>query len=80
MDILSHNRSAWDAMVAKRSRWTVPAGAVYFFEIVSKKGGGSILAEKGWLESVCDELQDRKDGYGLALWGVWEEKGIETNV
>ena len=26
MDILSHNRSAWDALVAKRSRWTVPVG------------------------------------------------------
>jgi len=46
----------------------VPAGGVYFFELV--KGAASVLAER-WLEPVSDDAQDRRDGFGLAAWGVW---------
>jgi CRISPR-associated protein Cmr3 len=48
----------------------VPAGSVYFFEIT---GGGNISDEikKIWLKSVSDKPHHRKDGFGLALWGVW---------
>jgi CRISPR-associated protein Cmr3 len=46
----------------------VPAGGVYFFEAVN--GSGSCLANR-WLESVSDDEQDRRDGFGLAAWGVW---------
>lgn len=44
----------------------VPAGAVYFFECDSP----AALAD-GWLRPVSDDAQDRRDGYGLAAWGVW---------
>jgi len=54
----------------KPSRRMVPAGAVYFFEVAA--GDPVSLAERLWLESVCDQVQDRADGFGLALWGVWE--------
>ena len=30
-----------------------------------------------WLRSVCDERQDRLDGFGLALWGIWD--GFDDN-
>jgi CRISPR-associated protein Cmr3 len=46
----------------------VPAGGAYFFELL--KGQSSDL-EKLWLESVSDEEQDRRDGFGLATWGIW---------
>jgi len=46
----------------------VPAGGVYFFETVDGKSPG--LAER-WLEPVSDDEQDRRDGFGLAAWGVW---------
>ena len=46
----------------------VPAGGVYFFETVDGKVPG--LAER-WLEPVSDDEQDRRDGFGLATWGVW---------
>jgi CRISPR-associated protein Cmr3 len=60
-------------------RWCVPAGAVYFFEVLG--GDPSILADKGWLHPVSDGKEQngrddngdrpRQAGFGLALWGVW---------
>lgn len=49
-------------------RRMVPAGAMYFFEVTS--GDPAVLSEC-WLESVADEEQDRRDGFGLAVWGIW---------
>lgn len=46
----------------------VPAGGVYFFEVV--QGKASDLADR-WLEPVSDDGQDRRDGFGLAAWGIW---------
>jgi len=57
----------------KSIRRLVPAGAVYFFEVLS--GDGAKLAESLWLRSVSDNEIDelnRCDGFGLALWGVWD--------
>lgn len=67
--------SGWDYenRRPKAVRWLVPAGAVYFFEVV--EGDPVVLAHSAWLESVCDDEQDRRDGYGLALWGPCEREG-----
>lgn len=46
----------------------VPAGGVYFFKTIS--GDPGTLA-KCWLQPVSDTLQDRNDGFGLAVWGTW---------
>lgn len=57
----------------KPIRRLVPAGAVYFFEVFA--GDSSALAENLWLRSVSDKEsdgQDWRDGFGLALWGVWD--------
>lgn len=51
----------------KPVRWMVPAGSVYFFELL--EGDPSAVLES-WLRPVSDNEQDRKDGFGLALWGV----------
>lgn len=53
----------------KPMRRMVPAGSVYFFEVVA----GNFVPDRVWLRSVCDEPQDRLDGFGLALWGGWRE-------
>lgn len=52
----------------KPVRRLVPAGGVYFFETVD--GNASDLTNR-WLESVSDDAQDRRDGFGLAVWGNW---------
>jgi len=46
----------------------VPAGGVYFFEVVDGKAAD--LADR-WLEPISDHDQDRLDGFGLAAWGIW---------
>lgn len=48
--------SGWNLRYSQRGprpvRWCVPAGAVYFFEVVT--GEPSILADQGWLHPVSD--------------------------
>jgi CRISPR-associated protein Cmr3 len=63
--------SGWNLRTdsAKAVRYMVPAGSVYFFEVLSGKQE-KIL--ENWLKPVSDNEQDRKDGFGLALWGVWK--------
>ena len=66
----------------KPVRWCAPAGSVYFFEVVS--GDPALLAGEGWLASVSDDEEtrtpgrtlekNRADGFGLALWGIWDDK------
>lgn len=58
----------------KAVRRMVPEGSVYYFEVM--KGNPRQLAELLWLYSVSDDnrrknAHDRDDGFGLALWGVW---------
>jgi len=63
--------SGWDYEKGgpKAVRWMAPAGSVYFLEVAS--GNAADLADGLWLEPVSDREQDRRDGYGLALWGLW---------
>jgi len=67
--------SGWDyaRKEPKPVRWLVPAGSVFFFEVLD--GKPAQLADQLWLAPVSDGEQDRRDGYGLALWGLWESKG-----
>lgn len=64
--------SGWD-MVAKQPkavRRLVPAGSVYWFEVVQAPAEGW---EKIWLAPISDSEQDRRDGFGLALPGIWKK-------
>ncbi len=54
----------------KPIRYAVPAGSVYFFESLAGPVGPALPATL-WLGSVCADRQDRDDGFGLALPGVW---------
>jgi CRISPR-associated protein Cmr3 len=67
--------SGWDyqARGPKRVRWMAPAGSVYFFEVTG--GDAGAVAKTLWLEPVSDDAQDCRDGYGLALWGIWSDGG-----
>lgn len=52
----------------KPIRRMVPAGGVYFFEVA--EGEPTELANC-WLQSVSDKEHERRDGFGLAVWGAW---------
>jgi len=66
--------SGWNLEKGKKGpkplRRLVPAGSVYFFEVL--EGDEKALVKNLWLRSVCDKRQDRLDGFGLVLWGVWD--------
>jgi CRISPR-associated protein Cmr3 len=49
----------------------VPAGSVYFFQ---KLEGDPATLATCWLQSVCDDAQEQRDGFGLALWGIWDSR------
>ena len=51
----------------KPMRRAVPAGSVYFFEIIS----GTLDAKSLWLKSICLDEQDINDGFGLVVAGKW---------
>jgi len=54
----------------------VPAGGVYFCTTTDPLAADTV--RRMWLQSVCDCGQDRRDGFGLAVWGIWEPtKGEE---
>jgi CRISPR-associated protein Cmr3 len=57
----------------KKARRMAPAGSVYFFRVAD---GDPFELTSLWLESICDDEQDRLDGFGLALWGVWAPHSI----
>ncbi|MBQ7545258.1 MAG: type III-B CRISPR module-associated protein Cmr3 [Synergistaceae bacterium] len=59
--------SGWDYEKGehKPMRRAVPAGSVYFFKVLE----GEIRASDVWLKSVCDDIQDINDGFGLGLTG-----------
>jgi CRISPR-associated protein Cmr3 len=65
--------SGWNFEIGKTGpkavRRLAPAGSVYFFEV---SGAASALARL-WLRPVSDQPQDRRDGFGLALWGTWSD-------
>jgi CRISPR-associated protein Cmr3 len=67
--------SGWSYETGKKGpkpvRRLVPAGSVYFFETL--EGTLQDVLDKCWLKSVCDHPQDRNDGFGLSLWGVWNK-------
>ena len=56
----------------KKVRWAVPAGSVYFLELtetLTEDERRQLLT--AWLKPLSDQLDDRRDGFGCALWGVW---------
>lgn len=57
----------------KPIRRLVPAGSVYFFEVTDGSAHTQELVERLWLRSVSDDTPDRRDGFGLALWGIWKK-------
>jgi CRISPR-associated protein Cmr3 len=62
--------SGW-AMARKHGqraiRRLVPAGAVYWFELIA--GWGEDIADL-WLQPISDDPADRNDGFGMVLPGV----------
>ena len=63
--------SGWDLAKSRPrpTRKLAPAGTTYWFSILA--GADTKTLEPLWLASVCDDDQDRRDGFGLALPSPW---------
>ncbi len=65
--------SGWDMATRspKPARAAVPAGSVYFFEVLGCEPLSEEVVRSLWLRPVSDGEQERRDGFGLALPGTW---------
>jgi CRISPR-associated protein Cmr3 len=66
--------SGWDARkgTQKASRRLAPAGSVYFLSLEGDEPAIQQFIDTVWMNTVSDDEQDRRDGFGLALLGVWD--------
>lgn len=62
--------SGWDyaTRASKPTRHLAPAGSVYFIQLDRPLSLEELSAL--WLRSISDNEQDRRDGFGVAFWGV----------
>jgi len=76
--------SGWDAQkgTQKASRRMAPAGSVYFLSLEGDEPAIQQFIDSVWMNTVSDDEQDRRDGFGLALLGVWDGvvKPLEVEV
>lgn len=65
--------SGWSLQYRREraTRYAVPAGSVLFFTVERDKGLTEDEVHALWLGSLCQDRQDRNDGFGLALPGLW---------
>lgn len=57
----------------KPTRRLAPAGSVYFLELAGTRAEREAWCDAVWLSTVSDDLADRRDGFGLAALGTWED-------
>jgi CRISPR-associated protein Cmr3 len=67
--------SGWDLATgrAKKTRRLAPSGSVYFLELQGSETDLQDWCENTWLACVSDGEQDRRDGFGMAALGTWED-------
>lgn len=68
--------SGWDmARPGPRpARRLAGAGTVFFLELSGNQHAIANWVERTWMSCISDEEQDRLDGFGLAVIGVWDGK------
>ena len=67
--------SGWDLAQGrpKETKRLAPAGSVYFLELAGEREDIRRWCDEAWLNCVGDGAQDRRDGFGLAALGTWED-------
>ena len=72
--------SGWDmkAKHEKPSRRLVPAGAVYYLRLEGPPEARRRFVETLWFQPISDAEQDRRDGLGQVVFGVWNGQSEEV--
>lgn len=65
--------SGWDYEKGetKKTRRAVSAGAVYWLELGGTEAQRKAWIQELWMKPASDDAQDRRDGFGLVVMGVW---------
>lgn len=68
--------SGWDYDLRqpKPTRRLTPAGSVYFLKLPADKTQAADFIDSVWFKPIGDDDQLKRDGFGLALLGVWDGK------
>ncbi len=56
---------------SKAVKRLTPAGSVLFFRVEAIDPGAAVQL---WLQPTSDAPQDQLDGFGLAVWGLWDQR------
>jgi CRISPR-associated protein Cmr3 len=62
----------------KPTRRLAPAGSVYFIQLDGDEAAIDRFIDAVWMHNISDDEQDRRDGFGLAVLGVWD--GVPQEV
>lgn len=62
----------------KPSRRLVPAGAMYYLELKGTPKARRRFVQALWFQPVSDDEQDRRDGLGQVVFGVWNGQPEEV--
>ena len=67
--------SGWDFARgnAKPTRRLAPAGSVYYLRLDGDRAAIEAWVRSIWMTEISDSEQDRRDGYGLAVLGTWND-------
>jgi CRISPR-associated protein Cmr3 len=68
--------SGWDLELGrpKPARRLAPAGTVLFLSLQGQSDALRAWVRSTWMQCVSDKEEDRIDGFGLAVFGVWSGK------
>lgn len=77
--------SGWDyeQNTAKTTRRLAPSGAVYYLSLAGSSDQAiDDFIGRVWFQPISDDLQDRRDGFGIAVLGAWDGKleRLEVNA
>lgn len=76
--------SGWDYEKdkPKPARRLTPAGSVYFLKFDGNPDDPAIdsFIDAVWMHNISDDPQDRLDGFGLAVLGVWDGASKDMGV
>lgn len=70
--------SGWNFEInqPKRTRRLLPAGSVLFLKFNENTDVEKFI-EHTWMQCIGDDLQAKKDGFGLSILGTWDATVID---
>jgi len=74
--------SGWDykERKPKATRRLAPAGSVYYLKLDGRPDNINDFVNSLWMQNISDNEQDRRDGFGLVVFGTWNGESPQMEV